>query len=223
VIALVDNQTYMSLDREDGYFESLGALCFLLASIIFFLAYWRSSLGTLFWFNPSQRSLALLLLALLFLFGAGEELRWGQVFFDIETPDLIVEKNRKGEFSLHNMIGFDGGDASGQRVTGIMRWLSIEKLFSLFWFSYCVCLSIVVSLRPSLRLTLERLGIPLVPLGLGLFFMANHLLSKLFELLPTMVEGRRLNEVKEANFAFLFLLVSLYFYRRYVSASAENA
>ena len=52
---------------------------------------WRAGAGTL-------------LLGLLFFFGAGEEISWGQRLFDLESPDFFQEHNVKGETNLHNLV-----------------------------------------------------------------------------------------------------------------------
>lgn len=39
------------------------------------------------------------------IFFAGEELDWGQVWFEIDTPQKIVDINREGQFSLHKIDG----------------------------------------------------------------------------------------------------------------------
>ncbi|NJQ98559.1 MAG: hypothetical protein HC784_15145, partial [Hydrococcus sp. CSU_1_8] len=48
----------------------------------------------------------LLLLAILFLFIALEEVSWGQTFFKWETPDFLEEVNVQQETSLHNLVWF---------------------------------------------------------------------------------------------------------------------
>jgi hypothetical protein len=45
----------------------------------------------------------LLLMAAIFLFGAGEEISWGQRIFDIETPQILAENNAQKEMNLHNL------------------------------------------------------------------------------------------------------------------------
>lgn len=220
---VVDAEHFRWLEREDGYFESVGAFSFFLASVVFLLTFLRSSLSTRFFFIRTRRSLALLFLSLLFLFGAGEETRWGQVFFDFKTPAFIAEKNTKGEFSLHNIPWFDGRHANTERKTGLAAWLTIEKMFSIFWFGYCFCLPLFLVVRPSLKDSLHQIGIPLVPVGLGAFFLANYVFAKISRFLPTAVEINEFIEVKEANFAFLFLVLSLYFYRFYVPTNVHRA
>src|SRR5688500_16187413 len=37
------------------------------------------------------------------LFGAGEEISWGQRVFDIETPSSLMERNAQKELNLHNL------------------------------------------------------------------------------------------------------------------------
>jgi len=55
----------------------------------------------------SQRSVLFLVClagcALFFLFGAGEEISWGQRIFDIETPESLNEINTQREMNLHNI------------------------------------------------------------------------------------------------------------------------
>jgi len=41
---------------------------------------------------------------LLCLFGAGEEISWGQRIFGLETPDFLSDKNAQGEIGLHNLV-----------------------------------------------------------------------------------------------------------------------
>ena len=45
-----------------------------------------------------------MLLTLLCLFGAGEEISWGQRLFGLETPDYLKGKNAQGELGLHNLV-----------------------------------------------------------------------------------------------------------------------
>ncbi|MBO6565553.1 MAG: hypothetical protein JJ956_12455 [Pseudomonadales bacterium] len=52
------------------------------------------------------------LLTLLCLFGAGEEISWGQRIFGIETPDYLKDRNAQGELGLHNLVV----EIDGERV-----------------------------------------------------------------------------------------------------------
>lgn len=45
-----------------------------------------------------------MLLTLLCLFGAGEEISWGQRLFGLETPDYLKDRNAQGEMGIHNLV-----------------------------------------------------------------------------------------------------------------------
>ena len=83
---------------EDGLVE-YGTAVFLLAI----------SLYSLFKFIKHRKQHALLWSVgtlgffLLFFFGAGEEISWGQRLIGFETPDSLKEINRQDEVTLHNI------------------------------------------------------------------------------------------------------------------------
>ncbi len=82
--------------REDGLVESSEALLYFL-SAIFFIVVKRS------WKNPWR-----LLLGLLCIVIAGEEVSWGQRFFGFSTPEALGAINLQNEFNLHNIAGVNG-------------------------------------------------------------------------------------------------------------------
>ena len=45
-----------------------------------------------------------MLLGLFFMFGAGEEISWGQRLFEIESSGFFDENNAQGEMNLHNLF-----------------------------------------------------------------------------------------------------------------------
>jgi hypothetical protein len=44
------------------------------------------------------------LLALLFFFGAGEEISWGQRIFGVQSSEFFTQNNAQGETNLHNLV-----------------------------------------------------------------------------------------------------------------------
>ena len=54
--------------------------------------------------RPPMFLFVTLLLTLLCLFGAGEEISWGQRIFGLETPDYLKDKNAQGELGIHNLV-----------------------------------------------------------------------------------------------------------------------
>lgn len=47
--------------------------------------------------------LVLVGMVLICVFGAGEEISWGQRVFGIQTPEALAARNTQGEFNLHNL------------------------------------------------------------------------------------------------------------------------
>ena len=83
---------------EDGFIEWMtsitlfGAFCFSVHRLV--------TAHRLF---ALRGKFILLLVALVCLFGAGEEISWGQRVFDIETPTSLRERNAQKELNLHNL------------------------------------------------------------------------------------------------------------------------
>lgn len=82
---------------ETGFIEVATFAFLVLAIAILFrlLFQWRA-------FSRLIRGWLLVLLAGSIYF-AGEEIDWGQVWVEIETPELIEGVNREGQFSLHKI------------------------------------------------------------------------------------------------------------------------
>ena len=84
---------------EDGILEwmTVGVL-FLLAGLCLYRA------GRLRRLRSRLFPVSLIVMALMFLFVAGEELSWGQRIFGIDTPPWMEERNQQGEMNLHNLV-----------------------------------------------------------------------------------------------------------------------
>lgn len=88
-----------SFVREDGPVEWLTVLALMLGAITCFVRCFKLK---------KQRSLIFLLalfgLGCLFIFGAGEEISWGQRIFGINSPHFFIEHNSQQELNVHNLI-----------------------------------------------------------------------------------------------------------------------
>ncbi|WP_320177146.1 hypothetical protein [Roseovarius pacificus] len=83
---------------EDGPIEYGTAVALFMASLVLF---WRAiRLG-----RAARIGAGLLVAfyALIFVFGAGEEISWGQRIFGWETTEYFLENNRQMETNLHNL------------------------------------------------------------------------------------------------------------------------
>ncbi|MDO9596070.1 MAG: hypothetical protein Q7J19_13865 [Lutibacter sp.] len=85
--------------REDGLIEFASAI-FLLASSLLLL----SRFFKLFKQKKFFWKVGILAMAVVFFFGAGEEISWGQRIFNVESSQYFLENNAQGETNLHNLV-----------------------------------------------------------------------------------------------------------------------
>lgn len=190
---------------EDHYFELIGALSFLITSLLFVYGF-RLARQTLdkSWYSRIKQ-LVYLGLAVLFFFGAGEEISWGQRILGFETPESLSQVNRQEEFNLHNLSAWEASE-----------FLDPDRLFDLFWFLFAVFTPAVALFVPSFKRFASRF-IPVVFWGIGLLFVYNYLWAKLAKMLfdaayafERISFAQAIQEVKESNYAIIFVLVGLY-------------
>ena len=198
--------TVNKLGREDGLFEYLTALSFLIAAMFFFFNFLY------------QKKLINLLFALIFLFGMGEEISWGQRILNYGTPEYFKEKNIQNELNLHNLEFLDSKNIEGQYKTGISYFLSINFLYKLFWLVYGIILPVVCSFSGIVRNVINKISLPVPPVFLGSLFLINWTVCKIMLsfLLP---DGRSdqyyysVGEIREFGAAFIFMILGAYFYQ----------
>ncbi len=90
----------LELLKEDGWAEWSTFFSLILNSILCFLIFLKSRKEV----NNKKAFTTYLISGLVFFFGAGEEISWGQRIFGIETPQKLKEINLQGEVNLHNLI-----------------------------------------------------------------------------------------------------------------------
>jgi hypothetical protein len=196
--------------HEDSYFEGIGAAGFFITAILFLICSKMvrkmNRKGKWTWFVP----IAFIGLAVLFLFGAGEEISWGQRIFKFVTPDSLSTLNRQDEFNLHNFEIIDAG-----------QFISVDRLFDIFWFTFTVIFPVVYLIFPSIRDGLEKLLGKIIPIphwNFGVLFFINYFWAKVakaffssrytYDLIPFV---QAVQEIKESNYSILFTFVGLYF------------
>lgn len=94
-----DRQFATGFAIEDGPVEYGTALMLLVSALV--LA-WQAVRQ--FRMGRALAGVCLTLYALIFVFGTGEEISWGQRIFDLETPDYLMERNYQEEITLHNIV-----------------------------------------------------------------------------------------------------------------------
>lgn len=197
-----DIQWMPFLYREDGYFEYAGAVSLFIASIVLFYTFWkalktRADTG-MHWIKLT----VYLGMALLFFFGAGEEISWGQRIFNIETPEVLMEVNAQEEISVHNLIIFTD--------------IGVEDLFNLFWMVVIVLIPFMTVVWRKFRVWAEKF-IPIVYWSVGALFLFNYLLAKLVKIVYVSIYSysrvpfvQAVQEIKESHYSFLLIFFSVF-------------
>jgi tetratricopeptide (TPR) repeat protein len=165
--------------REDGLYESLGAVFCLSASLILLHAAWLS------WHcNAPARLLRSLLLggwgALLLLMFA-EEISWGQRLLEFRTPTWLKASNDAGEFNVHNLAIFQSDLATNH----------LQSAWIVLMFFWLIVLPASAAASKRFRQWAARLQLPIPsgPLAL-LLAVSFSLLMLLASQFPELNEGQ---------------------------------
>lgn len=84
---------------EDGYVENGSAIFLLSSSLLLLYRFFKLFKQKKFFWK-----VGILAMAVVFFFGAGEEISWGQRIFNLESSQYFIENNAQGETNLHNMV-----------------------------------------------------------------------------------------------------------------------
>lgn len=216
-----DKETLMLLGKEDGLFETFGAICFFVASIFFFISFLKSKAGNNFIFLKTKKNIILLLFAFAFFFAAGEEISWGQRIFDFKTPQTFEKINIQDEFNIHNIFTQNelkeitsNTNQINEDSQDTISWLMLFNfniLFSLFCLFYCGLIPLLNKFIKNFSLFFKKINLPIIPIWLGIFFVVVIVSFELIELSAS-VGKREIVEIKECNLAFLFMVTSIYLY-----------
>ncbi|NQU50400.1 MAG: hypothetical protein HQ519_17260 [Planctomycetes bacterium] len=202
----MSDETLAPLLREDGVFETASAIFFLAAAAVALGAFWKQKLPTNKLVFGRQRNVFLFLLGAFFLLCFLEEISWGQRMFGWNTPDSLKVWNKQKEANLHNLWIFARENSDGTLKQGLASIMTASKMFSLFWMGYCVALPLAHRFSDKLRLLMNRFQVPIVPLGIGILFVLNYIAAKISQLVIQAQHVHQITEIKEANFAMLFLI-----------------
>ena len=201
--------------RENGIYESFGALVCLLGSIIFFLAYIKFPLRNNFGFFATKRNIFFLLLAVFLLFISGEEISWGQRLLGFRTPDFISSVNFQRELNMHNLTIIQ--ESNNALAINACRFL----------LAYLMLLPIVLMAFPTFERLLSTMGIPLPSIRISLltaitYFMNVYLMR--YEAIGS-VSHDSIDEAFETNLEivlFVFAIECYYFAKQRVGAAIRD-
>jgi magnesium-transporting ATPase (P-type) len=197
---------------EDGVVESIGAFSFLISGLIFvyLFIYKNNDKHYKFLGKLTKRNIYFILLGILFLMAFGEEISWGQRIFNWDTPDEFKHLNAQQETNLHNLWWFQAYREDGTYKSFFENMLNFNRLFNMFWLLYCVVIPLTSIISKKGRKIINHLGIPLVPLWIGMFFILNYtVFIIIIKFYP--IDNFSFDELKESFYAIGFTFLSLHF------------
>jgi len=182
------------LTAEDGVFENITALLYLLGGIAFVVAIRRKSAAA-GW---------LVLLALACVFVAGEEISWGQRVFGWSTPDAIAGINVQEEITVHNIEGIHE---------------NIRALAVVFVAAFCVVLPVSDRYSKAMSSIYAKMRLPLFPAS-ALAWVA---VAIGFMLVPRLVGEHvgALDEIGETALGVAFALFGYHYGSQKTAPAAE--
>ena len=204
VYYLFDPETVIYLGSEDRFFEWSTAISLFLAS------------GISLYLFIKTKTIFYILLSIVYLFGGGEEISWGQRIFGFNAPEVIAKNNIQNEFSIHNLEIFDTHDFQNNEKKGFARLLEINFLFRLFIMIYGIILPLSVYHIKVIRKLTQWVRLPIPPIAIGIFFFVNWFV---FWLLHSCFLSHQFGyqylsaagEIFECLSAFILLVISIYF------------
>lgn len=192
--------------KEDGPIEILGALFFLIASLLF-LHLSLSNKRNIFFGKSYRRNIYFAAFALLFFVGFGEEISWGQRIIGWHSPGMFIKSNAQMETNIHNLWIFQAYHRDLSEKSFWERLINMNRLFSIFWFTVIGVIPLMNCFIQGFSRFLKYAGFPIFPLWLAVLFLIN-LISFRFFWLAFQVD---LNELKESVNAACVTLSAIYF------------
>jgi len=183
---------YNVLTRENGIWETLTAVSLAAGGLLFLVSVRK--FGECF--GSKMAKWPSLILGFLLLFGAGEEISWGQHWLGFSTPEFIRDINAQREFNVHNISSH-----------------YTNHLMVLFFLFYVGLLPVLAFLFREIRYVLERLNIPVCHVAFSPFALIGVLMTD-HEIVASLWGGSAWSvaEARETLFGFIMMGTSLSFY-----------
>jgi hypothetical protein len=173
--------------KEDGFAEYGTSFLLFCSSFLLFkrLIYLFKSKNILW-------KVGIFLFALVFLFGAGEEISWGQRIFNVESSAYFLENNAQGETNLHNMV------VDGKKINKII----FSQLLTLILVIYLIITPILYRKFDAIKKLATMFAVPIVKWHHTIAFL-------ICTVLLTFIKSNRKWELYELAFATIFFLIFL--------------
>jgi hypothetical protein len=200
VLARVNPDAFSSgFTVEDGFVEWLtsltlfGAFCFSVHRLVSAHRHF-----------DYRGKLVLLFVAAVCLFGAGEEISWGQRLFDIETPQSLMVRNAQQELNLHNLTFEWNG-----RTVKINR-LVFGRGLALALFTYLFVMTPLYHRSTRVRRFIDTWAIPIPAVHQVIAYVAVVAVVEL------LIDSAKRGEMTEFAGAIVFMLNVVFAANRHI-------
>lgn len=170
---------------EDGFVENGSAIFLLSSSLLLLYRFFKLfKQKEFFW------KVGVLGFAVVFFFGAGEEISWGQRIFSLESSQYFMENNAQGETNLHNMVVGE---------TKINK-LIFSQLLTAVLIIYLIITPLLYRKFEWVKNLANKFAVPIVQWHHTISFLTGTLLL-------VFISSNRKWEIYELAFSVIFLLI----------------
>lgn len=198
----LNNDFFVSIIvTEDGIVEWLTVVGLALTSAVCFrrAALLKNSKSRLFLFMT-------ILLGLVFFFGAGEEISWGQRIFNTQSSDFFQQHNAQGETNLHNLV------VGGKKINKIIFGVGLQLILLI----YLLILVPLYKRKQGLKDFMDRFAVPIAKPYQVISYLAALIL------IQVVLDDPKKGELAEFAGSFLFFLNIAFPYNRELFQPSRN-
>ena len=189
---------------EDGFVEWSTSIALFIAFLVSVRRFIRSQHRFKF-----AGKLILLFIAFVCIFGAGEEISWGQRVFGIETPESFKERNAQEEFNLHNLTFEWKGETIKINKLIFGRGLTLALL------TYLFVMGPLYRRHAGFRRFIDRLAIPIATWPQTIAYLV------VVAFVETLIDSPKRGEITEFAGAIVFLLNIAFPYNRAIYGEGD--
>lgn len=173
--------------QEDGFVEYGTAFLLFCSSLLLISRFIKLQK-----YKKATWKFGILMLAIIFFFGAGEEISWGQRIFGIESSEYFQENNAQGETNLHNMV------VGGKKINKIV----FSQLLTIILIIYLIITPFLYRKFDGIKKLANSFAVPIVKWHHTIAFLT---VTALLVIIPS---GRKW-ELYELAFGVIFFLIFL--------------
>jgi len=170
---------------EDGLAESATAVVLFAISVLTSIRLFK-----LWPYKKGLWKFGMIVLITVFIFGAGEEISWGQRIFNVESSEYFKENNAQGETNLHNMV------VNGKKVNKIV----FSQILTLILVIYLLIVPFLYRKKEWVRSFLNQFSVPVATWSQVIAFLG---LTAIISIMPS----SRKWELYELGFGIIFFLI----------------